>query len=165
MCTTAGPRASATADGLPASASAAATVPPPSATPVNNAAPERSAVARGVPVPEPPFFGSRTVRDIRLEKVYEYINETALIRGQWQVKRGTRSEEEYEKELQDTIYPRLRELKLQMKRENVLRPAVVYGYFPCHSDGNDLVIYRPKGAGEAIYLLPRSKRGKPVAGE
>lgn len=114
--------------------------------------PPRSAVSRDVPVPQPPFLGSRTVTEINLGKVYEYINEVALIRGQWQVRRGARTEEEYERELQETVYPRLRELKLEMKRENVLRPVVVYGYFPCHSDGNDLVIYRPKGIDEGgIY--------------
>ena len=121
-------------------------------SPAEEAPPARSAVARGVPVPQAPFLGSRTVTDIKLDKVYQYINEVALIRGQWQVRRGTRDEENYEKELQETIYPRLRELKLQLKRENVLRPAVVYGYFPCHSDGDDLVIYRPKGIDEGrIY--------------
>ena len=50
-----------------------------------------SDVDRTLPVPQPPFFGSRVVENIHIEKVFEYINEVALIRGQWQVKKGKRS--------------------------------------------------------------------------
>ncbi|MBN1447266.1 MAG: B12-binding domain-containing protein [Bacteroidetes bacterium] len=106
--------------------------------------PSRSAVTRRVPVPTPPFLGSRTVRDIPIEKVYEYINEVALIRGQWQFRRGKLDEESYQRELETVVHPRLEELKLRMKRERILQPAVVYGYFPCASEGNDLIVYRPR---------------------
>jgi 5-methyltetrahydrofolate--homocysteine methyltransferase len=106
----------------------------------------RSEVARDVPLPRVPFYGSKLVTDIAIEKVYEYINEVALVRGQWQFRRGTRSEDEYRRELETVVRPRLEQLKLQLKREHVLHPAVVYGYFPCQSDGDDLVIYRPRGA-------------------
>jgi 5-methyltetrahydrofolate--homocysteine methyltransferase len=115
------------------------------------ASPRRSAVLRGVPLPNAPFFGSRIVRDIALEKVYEYINEAALIRGQWQFRRGKRDAETVQRELDEVVYPRLAELKLQLKRDAVLKPAVVYGYFPCHADGDDLVVYRPRALdGDAL---------------
>jgi 5-methyltetrahydrofolate--homocysteine methyltransferase len=104
----------------------------------------RSAVARDASVPEAPFLGSKIVTDISVDKLYEYINETALVRGQWQFRRGTRSVEEQEREHREVIRPKLDELKLQLKRDGVLRPAVVYGYFPCASDGDELVIYRPR---------------------
>ena len=104
---------------------------------------KRSAVARMAPVPQAPFFGSKIITDIAIDKVYEYINEAALIRGQWQFRRGKRDEDTVQKELDDVVYPRLAELKLQLKREGVLQPAVVYGYFPCHADGNELIVYRP----------------------
>lgn len=103
----------------------------------------RSEVAADVPVPRAPFFGSRTVDTVAIEKVFEYVNEVALIRGQWQFRRGKRSEEEYQKELETVVRPRLEELKLRLKREQILRPALAYGYFPCRSDGDDLIVYRP----------------------
>ena len=105
----------------------------------------RSAIATDVPIPAAPFFGSRAVTNIRIEKVFEYINEAALIRGQWQVRKGTRSDAEYAEQLERDILPKLESLKLQAKRDNVLQPAVVYGYFPCNAEGNDLVVYRPAG--------------------
>jgi len=112
----------------------------------------RSAVARDVPVPDTPFLGSRIVTDIALEKVYEYINEAALIRGQWQFRRGKRDPETVQRELDEVVYPRLVELKRQLKRDAVLQPAVAYGYFPCHAEGDDLVVYRPADMdGDALY--------------
>jgi 5-methyltetrahydrofolate--homocysteine methyltransferase len=112
----------------------------------------RSDVATDAPVPLPPFFGSRVVDDVALDTVFSYINEAALIRGQWQVRRGKRSAEEYERQMREEIYPRLAELKLEAMRRNILRPRVLYGYFPCNADGNDLVLYRPSALeGDALY--------------
>ncbi len=107
-----------------------------------------SDVDRNADLPVPPFYGSRVVENVRLEKVFEYINEVALIRGQWQVKKGKRSAEEYQNELENVIRPKLEELKLRAKRESLLEPKVIYGYFPCRSDYNTLIVYRPKGLDE-----------------
>jgi cobalamin-dependent methionine synthase I len=110
-----------------------------------------SDVERDIPPPTPPFWGARTVENVKLEKVFEYINEVALIRGQWQVKKGKRSAEEYRRELEDLVYPKFEEMKLRAKRERLLDPKVIYGYFPCRADYNALVIYKPKGLeGEAL---------------
>ncbi|MBE0643745.1 MAG: B12-binding domain-containing protein [Bacteroidetes bacterium] len=114
----------------------------------------RSEVARDAPVPKAPFFGSKIVDDVSIDKIYEYINEVALVRGQWQFRRGKRSEEEYQHELETVVRPRLDELKLRLKRENVLRPALVYGYFPCQADGNDLVVFRPRDLDEDSLHAP-----------
>ncbi|MFM8473692.1 MAG: cobalamin-dependent protein, partial [Candidatus Kapaibacterium sp.] len=102
-----------------------------------------SSVSRSAPVPRAPFFGSRIERDIAIDKVYEYINEVALIRGQWQFKRGKRSDAEYDLIMEQEARPALQSWKLRSKRERLLQPAVVYGYFPCKAHGNDLVVYRP----------------------
>jgi cobalamin-dependent methionine synthase I len=106
-----------------------------------------SDIDRNVPVPQPPFYGSRVVENVRIEKVFEYINEIALIRGQWQVKKGKRTAEEYRRELDEVVHPKLEELKLRAKRERVLEPKVIYGYYPCKADYNTLVIYKPQGMG------------------
>jgi 5-methyltetrahydrofolate--homocysteine methyltransferase len=109
----------------------------------------RSTVSADAPVPRPPFFGSKTVTNIPLDKLYEYINEAALIRGQWQMRRGKRTEAEYRRMLEQDIYPMFEQLKLQMKRDRVLRPAVVYGFFPCNADGDALIVYKPKALEES----------------
>jgi cobalamin-dependent methionine synthase I len=110
-----------------------------------------SDIERNLPVPSVPFHGSRVVENIRLEKVFEYINEVALVRGQWQVKKGSRTAEEYRRELDEVVRPKLEEMKLRAKREKLLDPKVIYGYFPCRADYNALVIYKPKGmTGDAL---------------
>ncbi len=93
----------------------------------------------------PPFWGSKIVTDIPLEKAFEYINEIALFRGSWNIyKDRSKSDEEYNKLIDTEIRPKLNELKLKAKREKLLSPTVIYGYFPCKSDGNDLIIFKPK---------------------
>jgi 5-methyltetrahydrofolate--homocysteine methyltransferase len=103
-----------------------------------------SATPHDNPIPTPPFWGSRVVDDIKVEKVWEYLNEVALFRGQWQMKRGKRTAEEFERQVVDVARPKLQEFKLRAKRDRVLAPKVAYGYFPCYSEGEDLVVLRPK---------------------
>ncbi len=106
-----------------------------------------SDVKRDVPVPIPPFWGSRIVERVDLDEVYPFINTTALFRGQWQFKKGSRSDAEYDAAIEETIRPVFERLKAQCQSEHILRPAVAYGYFPCQSDGDDLIIYDPQSSG------------------
>jgi len=102
------------------------------------------------PVPLPPFWGSKTVEDISLDKVYEYINEIALFRGSWNVyKDRSKPDEEYDELINTEIIPVFNEFKLKAKRERLLIPKVIYGYFPCQSEGNDLIIYKPKNISDS----------------
>jgi len=105
----------------------------------------KSNISTDAPVPAPPFLGSKIVEDIRLDKLYDYINEVALFRGSWNVYKGKSTEEEYKKLIDEQIVPVFNELKLQCKRENLLTPKVIYGYFPCQSYDDELIVYKPKG--------------------
>ncbi len=104
----------------------------------------RSDVSATVAIPRPPFWGTRVVKEIDLDEVYPFINPVALFRGQWQVKKGALNDAEYDALIEDEIAPTFEALKEQAKREGILRPAVVYGYFPCASEGNDLIVYDPE---------------------
>jgi len=109
-------------------------------------APRRSTVRTDVNVPAAPFFGSRVVTGIPLDQILPFVNRTALYRGQWQFKKGALSDEEFDEQLTgevDAIFNRLAE---QCKRDNILEPKVVYGYFPCASSGDDLIVYNPEAA-------------------
>jgi 5-methyltetrahydrofolate--homocysteine methyltransferase len=117
-----------------------------------------SSVRRDVPIPEPPFWGTRIVTDLPLDDVYAFINEVALIRGQWQVRKGKMPEAEYQAMVREKVVPELEALKQQAKAERLLRPSVVYGYFPCRSDGDDLIIYRDDGKTERLrFTFPRQR--------
>jgi len=118
--------------------------------------PRRSSVRPVTTVPTPPFWGNKVVQDISLEEVFRFVNEVALIRGQWQVRKQRVQEEEYQKLLQKEIYPAYEALKETVIRNKLLSPKVVYGYFPCQSDGNDLVIYRDDRKTEQTrFTFPR----------
>ncbi|MBY0404578.1 MAG: methionine synthase [Cyanobacteria bacterium] len=105
---------------------------------------KRSETAENVPIPTPPFYGTKVVADISLEEVFPYMNTQAIVAGQWQVKRGTRSGEEYQAFLEEKIYPILEALKKQVVAEKLLQPKVIYGFFPCQSQQDDLIIYHPE---------------------
>lgn len=120
---------------------------------------ERSAIAALDELPKAPFYGSKVVEITDLTKVFAFINETALFKGQWQFKQGRKTKEEYEAILKETVYPKFGEVKAQAIREKLLEAKVVYGYFPCNSDGNDLVIYHDDEKTERMrFTFPRQPR-------
>lgn len=96
-----------------------------------------------VDIPAPPFWGTRVVTEIDLTALYPYLNQQALFAGQWQVKRGTRSAKEHEQFVAENIVPVLDNLKRKVIEERLLLPKVIYGFFPCQSEQNSLLVYRP----------------------
>jgi 5-methyltetrahydrofolate--homocysteine methyltransferase len=121
----------------------------------------RSDVNPNARVPRAPFYGSRVVEDVPLDDVFAFVNETALFKGQWQFKQGRRSAEEYRQLVADKVRPVYEELKERSKREGLLVPRVVYGYFPCQSAGNDLIIYEDDERTERErFTFPRQPDGK-----
>ncbi|HKP38729.1 MAG TPA: methionine synthase [Pyrinomonadaceae bacterium] len=121
----------------------------------------RSDVRAEVPIPVAPFYGSRVIHDIPLEDVFAYINETALFKGQWQFKQGRKSAEEYQALVAEHVRPVFDELKARSIRESLLVPRAVYGYFPCQSSGNDLIVYDHTTRAERTrFTFPRQPTGK-----
>lgn len=95
-------------------------------------------------IPPPPFWGTRVVTDIPLTEVYPYLNQQALFSGQWQVRRGNRSVQEHEQFLVENLVPVLNTLKQDAIEKRQLLPKVIYGFFPCQSEGNALLVYQPE---------------------
>jgi 5-methyltetrahydrofolate--homocysteine methyltransferase len=100
---------------------------------------ERSAVVTDAPdIPRPPFWGVRVKRyDVR--DVFPYINETALFKNQWQLK--TASQADYVRLVEEKFRPIKKKIEEEVAESGLFDPKVVYGYFPCQSDGNDVVVY------------------------
>jgi 5-methyltetrahydrofolate--homocysteine methyltransferase len=118
----------------------------------------RSSVDPDVPIPTPPFYGSRVVEDIKLDDVFAFVNETALFKGQWQFKQGKLPPAEYQALVRDKVRPIYEEIKERSKREELLVPKLVYGYFKCQSEGNDLIVYDEDR--EVRFTFPRQPAGK-----
>ena len=107
-------------------------------------------------IPKAPFYGTKVVEITDLNKVFEFINETALFKGQWQYKQGRKTTEEYQKILEETVYPKFAEVKAKAIRDRLLEAKLVYGYFPCQSSGNDLIIYEDDARTERMrFTFPR----------
>jgi len=116
----------------------------------------KSNVTPAETIPTAPFYGSKVVGEIDLDEVFSFINETALFKGQWQYKQGKTSKEDYAGLLESTVYPKFAAIKEKAKRENLLTPKVVYGYFHCQSEGNDLIIYQDDARTERLrFTFPR----------
>ncbi|AKT51923.1 methionine synthase [Arsenicicoccus sp. oral taxon 190] len=130
----------------------------------------RSDVAADNRIPTPPFWGTRVVKGISLADVAGYLDERATFLGQWGLK-PTRGDDGpgYEELVETEGRPRLRMWLDRIKTDDLVQPAVVYGYFPCWSEGNDLVLLdwteRPDGSIElgeekARFSFPRQSRDR-----
>jgi 5-methyltetrahydrofolate--homocysteine methyltransferase len=122
----------------------------------------RSDVSRDTEAPTPPFWGSKIVASIPMKEVFGLINPTALYAVQWQMKRGNRSKAEYEAELDEVARPIYKRLCAEADREGILTPKVAYGYFPCRSEGNAVVLFDPENQSREIERLvfPRQPQGR-----
>jgi 5-methyltetrahydrofolate--homocysteine methyltransferase len=127
--------------------------------------PARSDVAVDVEIPTPPFWGTRVVKGIALADYVTYLDERATFLGQWGLKPG-RGEggQSYEELVESEGRPRLRMWLDRIHTEKIMEAAVVYGYFPCVSEGDDLVVLHHDGElqGEerARFTFPRQRRDR-----
>ncbi|HEX3547954.1 MAG TPA: methionine synthase [Mycobacterium sp.] len=138
--------------------------------------PERSDVAADVEVPVPPFWGTRVVKGVAVADYTTLLDERALFLGQWGL-RGVRGGEgpSYEELVESDGRPRLRYWLDRLSTDGILaHAAVVYGYFPAVSEGDDVVVlaeptglsgrstsFAPEDATERFrFTFPRQQRGR-----
>ncbi|QGZ48124.1 methionine synthase [Streptomyces sp. QHH-9511] len=121
----------------------------------------RSDVATDNPVPTPPFWGTRVVKGIQLKEYASWLDEGALFKGQWGLKQNrTGDGPSYEELVESEGRPRLRGWLERLHTENLLEAAVVHGYFPCVSKGDDLIILDDAGNERTRFTFPRQRRGR-----
>ncbi|WSN14002.1 methionine synthase [Micromonospora sp. NBC_01699] len=120
----------------------------------------RSDVATDIEVPAPPFFGTRVIKGVPLADYSALLDERATFVGQWGL-RGARGGNgpSYEELVETEGRPRLRYWLDRLIADKVLEAAVVYGYFPAYSEGNDLVVLDENGHTErARFTFPRQRQ-------
>ncbi|WLW52477.1 methionine synthase [Streptomyces sp. YU58] len=121
----------------------------------------RSDVATDNPVPTPPFWGSRVIRGIPLKDYASWLDEGALFKGQWGLRQArTGAGPTYEQLVETEGSPRLRALLDKLHTDGLLEAAVVHGYFPCVSKGDDLIILDEDGTERTRFTFPRQRRGR-----
>ncbi len=98
----------------------------------------RSAASTETPVPEPPYWGVREL-DVPMDEVYRHLDTHVLFKLHWGG-RGVKGED-WTRLLRDDFQPRLERMWAE---QDYLHPRALLGYFPCNSDGNELVVWDPE---------------------
>jgi 5-methyltetrahydrofolate--homocysteine methyltransferase len=106
----------------------------------------RSDVTPAEHVPTPPFWGSKTIREMPLDVVFKYIHKPELYRLSWGAKNA--HGEEWDR-LEAEFEARLAQMQQAALQAGTLIPQAVYGYYPANSDGNDLIIWDPQPFADA----------------
>src|SRR5579859_1035726 len=122
--------------------------------------PLRSDVRTDNPIPAPPFWGDRIIKGIPLADYAAYLDERATFMGQWGLKSSRGAGPAYDELVESEGRPRLRMWLERLRTEAMIEAAVVYGYFPCVSEGNDLVILDGSGAARERFSFPRQRRDR-----
>ena len=93
-------------------------------------------------MPQPPFWGVREI-DLDMDDVYRHIDTHVLFKLHWGG-RGVKGEA-WRALVAGDFQPRLERM---WRTQDYLRPRALLGYFPCNSDGNELIIWDPQAPGE-----------------
>ncbi|WP_217229371.1 methionine synthase [Streptomyces anulatus] len=121
----------------------------------------RSDVSTTNPIPEPPFRGTRVIKGIPLKDYASWLDEGALFKGQWGLKQArTGDGPTYEELVETEGRPHLRGWLDHLQSNNLLEAAVVYGYFPCVSKGEDVILLHEDGSERTRFTFPRQRRGR-----
>jgi 5-methyltetrahydrofolate--homocysteine methyltransferase len=99
--------------------------------------------SRDVQVPTPPFWGRRVLKltPQQIEMAFEWINHKLLFKSRWGYSSKGLTEEAYEKQLNDVVWPAYEKLKKRFIEEKLFEPTILYGYWPCRSDDDSLLIF------------------------
>ncbi len=127
---------------------------PAAATPLSVVKRER------VNVPQPPFWGARTLDAIDLTDVWPCFDLRSLYRLSWGA--SNLKGAAFERVVADEFAPRLLRYQTEALRDGVLQPRVVYGYFPAAGLGDDVILFDPS---DATRELARMTFPRQVGGE
>jgi len=112
-------------------------------------------IATDVPVPDVKTE-SRITEDISLHDIYRYLDLNGIIKGAWGYKQGKQSDAEYQKLLDDEVYPKLEEMK--KLAGGIFEPKVIHGFFNCRSEKDTFYLMNPKTGEEIPMPFPRQER-------
>ncbi len=106
-------------------------------------------------VPEPPFWGAREL-EVPMDEVYRHLDTHVLFKLHWGG-RGVKGDE-WQRLVRDDFQPRLERM---WREQDYLEPRALLGYFPCNSDGNELIVWDPQAPGDRELdrlVFPRQPR-------
>ena len=106
-----------------------------------------------LPVPTPPFWGVREI-PVDLNELYHHLDTHVLFKLHWGG-RGVKGEA-WQQLVSEDFQPRLERMWAE---QDYLRPRALLGYFPCYSDGNDLVVWTDESRAQELarFTYPRQR--------
>jgi len=107
---------------------------------------EQIKIPSQVKIPTPPFWGQRVMnkKSFSPEIAFEWINKRMLFKMHWGYKSKGLSKSEYQKILNDKVYPAFERLKDEFLDKKLFEPIIIYGYYPCRAKDTELYIFEPE---------------------
>ena len=96
-----------------------------------------------VDIPTPPFWGRRVMQkdNLDLDMVFSWVNQRTVIKMHWGYKSKGMSKDEYKKLLDTKVYPAYERLKREFIEKELFEPTIIYGYYPCRSNNQELLLF------------------------
>jgi 5-methyltetrahydrofolate--homocysteine methyltransferase len=98
---------------------------------------------RDIVIPNPPFWGRRVLDADVKELSFEWINHKLLFSQRWGYGGKGMSREDKQKQIDDKLWPMYEKYKTEILKKELFAPVKLYGYYPCRSDGDTLLIFDP----------------------
>ncbi|WP_205697229.1 homocysteine S-methyltransferase family protein [Conexibacter sp. SYSU D00693] len=119
----------------------------------------RSAVRTDVDIPEPPFWGVREI-PVDMDELYSHLDTHVLFKLHWGG-RGVKGDA-WKELVEGDFRPRLERMWAE---QDYLHPRALLGFFPCYSEGNDIVVLDPEDRETELarFVTPRQPKGDRLA--
>jgi 5-methyltetrahydrofolate--homocysteine methyltransferase len=117
-------------------------------------------VERVADVPTPAYWGPRVYKNYKLDEIFPYINELSLFKNQWQLKNAAQAD--YLRLVEEKYRPILLDLEAEVKAAGSFEPRAVIGFYPCASQGEDLIVFDPEDPERELERIafPRQATGR-----
>jgi 5-methyltetrahydrofolate--homocysteine methyltransferase len=94
-------------------------------------------------IPTPPFWGRRVfgAEALDLDLVFSWVNTRTVFKMHWGYKSKGMQKAAYEKLLEETVRPAYERLWQEFRQKSLLDPTILYGYYPCRSNDQELLLF------------------------
>jgi 5-methyltetrahydrofolate--homocysteine methyltransferase len=119
----------------------------------------RAELTAGVPVPEPPFWGARTIARVPVKALVPFLNERMLYQFQWGYRKDGRTLEQFKRWAHKELRPVLQRMLDVSIQQDILVPQACYGFWKCAAEGNDVILFDESGENPvARFGFPRQNK-------
>ncbi len=99
--------------------------------------------SRDIVIPTPPFWGRR-VLDAKVDDLaFLWINHKMLFNQRWGYVNKKLTKQQRQKIENEKLWPLFEKMKKEIQEQKLINPVALYGYYPCRSDKDTLLIFDP----------------------